>query len=66
MEIKRNERIQGLKEKKSKQRKRTRVTEEYNKKFWKELTRELSLLYLTMLYQLPCLTAVNYVPSFPW
>jgi len=28
------------------------VTEEYNKKFWKELIRVLCLLYLTMLYQL--------------
>jgi hypothetical protein len=35
-------------------------------KFWIELTRLLSIHYLTLICQLHCLIAVNYVPRFPW
>jgi hypothetical protein len=35
-------------------------------KFWEELIRQLSLLYLRMQYHLHCLNTVIYLPWFPW
>jgi hypothetical protein len=34
----------------------------WNEKFWKELNRLISLHYLTVVYQMHCLSTVNYVP----
>jgi hypothetical protein len=47
-------------------RKERRYKERNIRKFGKELIRLLPLHYLTILYHLHCLSAVNYVLRLPW
>jgi hypothetical protein len=42
------------------------LSQNVNKKFWKELICLLSLHSFSIIYQLHCLMMVNYIPWFPW